>query len=224
LTTLPPFARRTSANDFEKGNRKLLKSMPTKVIVARNTRLTPKDLPTSIEELRQFALNALQQMQHARDEQDKLHPEVDNVTREMATRNSRRLKLHTASQPRRSCLSKANARSKNGCRHQKGKKEERLHPNQLLLFELGELEQLIEEVAKADEAQSREEASSKSVRRKKKKHGRRIVPDNLPTEVILHELPEEQRLCSIDGKPMPAIRYEISEQLDLRGCAIVLIS
>ncbi|MFO1004101.1 MAG: IS66 family transposase zinc-finger binding domain-containing protein [Planctomycetaceae bacterium] len=30
----------------------------------------------------------------------------------------------------------------------------------------------------------------------------------------MHELPEEQRLCPIDGKPMPAIRYEISEQLD----------
>jgi transposase len=39
-------------------------------------------------------------------------------------------------------------------------------------------------------------------------------PDNLLTEEILHELPEDQRLCPVDGKPMPAIRYEISEQLD----------
>lgn len=96
----------------------------------------------------------------------------------------------------------------------KGKKRERLDPNQLLLFDPGELEQLLEEAEKADEARQKDEASSKSVRRKKKKHGRRIIPDDLPTEEILHELPEEQRLCPIDGKPMPAIRYEISEQLD----------
>ena len=96
----------------------------------------------------------------------------------------------------------------------KGKKRERLDPNQLLLFELGELEQLIEEATVADEAQSEDEASSKSARRKKKKHGRRIIPDNLPTEVILHELPEEQRLCPIDGKLMPVIRYETSKQLN----------
>ena len=33
-------------------------------------------------------------------------------------------------------------------------------------------------------------------------------------EEIVHELPEEQRLCPIDGKPMLAIRYEICAQLD----------
>lgn len=85
----------------------------------------------------------------------------------------------------------------------KGKKRERLDPNQLLLFELGDLEQLIEEAAKAEEAHSKDEASSKSARRKKQKHGRRIIPDNLPTEVILHELPEEQRLCPIDPSRCP---------------------
>ena len=84
-----------------------------------------------------------------------------------------------------------------------------------MLFELGELEQLIEEAAMADETQSKDEASSMSARREKKKHGRRIIPDNLPTEVILHELPEEQGLYPIDGKLMPAIRDKTSEQQDL---------
>ena len=43
----------------------------------------------------------------------------------------------------------------------KGKKRERLDPNQPLLFELGELEQLIEEVAKTDDTQADAESSSK---------------------------------------------------------------
>lgn len=181
--------------------------MPTKVIVARNTRMTPNELPTSIEELRQFALNALQQMQHARDEQDKLH-------REVIIAKQQTIELTSTVEAQKKRLEQSERTIKELLQALKGKKRERLDPNQLLLFELGELEQLIEEATKADETQSNDEASSKSARRKKKKHGRRIIPDNLPTEVILHELPEEQRLCPIDGKPMPAIRYEISEQLD----------
>jgi transposase len=184
-----------------------MKSMPTKVIVARNTRMTPKDLPTSIEELRQFALNALQQMQHVRDERDKLK-------NEMIIAKQQTIELTSTVEAQKKRLEQSERTIKELLQALKGKKRERLDPNQLLLFELGELEQLIEEATKADEAQSKDEASSKSARRKKKKHGRRIIPDNLPTEVILHELPEEQRLCPIDGKPMPAIRYETSEQLD----------
>ena len=184
------------------------------MIIARNTRMTPKDLPTSIEELRQFALNALQQMQHARDEQDKLHREVDDARREMVIAKQQTIELTSTVEAQKKRLEQSERTIKELLQALKGKKRERLDPNQLLLFELGELEQLLEEAAKADEAQSKDEASSKSARRKKKKHGRRIIPDNLPTEVILHELPEEQRLCPIDGKPMPAIRYEISEQLD----------
>jgi transposase len=190
--------------------RKNLKMLPTKVVAARTTGMTPKDLPTSIEELRQFALNAidsLQQLQHVRDERDKLK-------NEMIIAKQQTIELTSTVEAQKKRLEQSERTIKELLQALKGKKRERLDPNQLLLFELGELEQLIEEATKADEAQSKDEVSSKSARRKKKKHGRRIIPDNLPTEVILHELPEEQRLCPIDGKPMPAIRYETSEQLD----------
>ena len=50
--------------------------MPTKVIVARNTRMTPKDLPTSIEELQKLVLQA-------RCEKEELRNEVDQAKREM---------------------------------------------------------------------------------------------------------------------------------------------
>jgi transposase len=155
--------------------------------------MTQDELPTTIEELQKLVLS--------------LHREVV-VTKQQA------IELTSTVEAQKKRLEQSERTIKDLLQALKGKKRERLNPDQLLLFELGELEQVIEEAAKADEAQSKDESSSKSARRKKKKHGRRIIPDNLPTEVILYELPEEQRLCPIDGKPMPAIRYEISEQLD----------
>jgi transposase len=181
--------------------------MPTKVIIARNTRMTPKDLPTSIEELQKLLLQT-------RTEKELLRREVEQVNREVIIAKQQTIELTSTVEAQKKRLEQSERTIKELLQALKGKKRERLDPNQLLLFELGELEQLIEEATKADEAQSEDEASSKSARQKKKKHGRRIIPDNLPTEVILHELSEEQRLCPIDGKPMPAIRYETSEQLD----------
>lgn len=157
------------------------------------TGMTQDELPTTIEELQKLVLS--------------LHREVV-VTKQQA------IELTSTVEAQKKRLEQSERTIKDLLQALKGKKRERLNPDQLLLFELGELEQVIEEAAKADDAQSKDESSSKSAHRKKKKHGRRIIPDNLPTEVILHELPEEQRLCPIDGKPMPAIRYEISEQLD----------
>jgi len=169
--------------------------------------MIPNELPTSIEELRQFALDTLQQMKSAHDAKEKLQREVI-IAKQQA------IELTSTVEAQKKRLEQSERTIKELLQALKGKKRERLDPNQLLLFDLGELEQLLEEAAKADDAQANDEASSKSARRRKKKNGRRIIPDNLPTEVILHELPEEQRLCPIDGKPMQAIRYEISEQLD----------
>jgi transposase len=87
----------------------------------------------------------------------------------------------------------------------RGKQRERIDPSQLLLFEIGELEQLIQE---------RREESQPPSRRRKKKRGGRLIPDGLPEEIIEHELPEDQRRCPLDGQPMPRIRWEESKQLD----------
>jgi transposase len=87
----------------------------------------------------------------------------------------------------------------------RGKQRERVDPDQLLLFEIGELEQLIEE-------QIAEDASPR--RRRRQKHGRRLIPDGLPEEVIAYELDEQERVCPVDGQPMPRIRWEESKQLD----------
>jgi transposase len=88
----------------------------------------------------------------------------------------------------------------------RGKTRERMDPDQLLLFEIGELETLIEESLAGD--------GETSGSRRKKKRGRRLIPDNIPVEIIEHELPESSRLCPIDGRVMPRIRWEESTQLD----------
>lgn len=88
----------------------------------------------------------------------------------------------------------------------RGKTRERIDPDQLLLFEIGELETLIEE-----ELQAEREAPGPG---RKKRRGRRVIPDHIPTEVIEHTLAEQERLCPIDGQPMPLIRWEESTQLD----------
>ncbi len=75
-----------------------------------------------------------------------------------------------------------------------------------MLIDIGELEALIEENAEPE--------PQPTSRAKRRKHGRRLLPDNLPQEEIFHELPEGERLCPHDGQPMPVIRYEISKQLE----------
>ena len=85
----------------------------------------------------------------------------------------------------------------------RGKQRERVDPDQLLLFEIGELEKLLEE----EHAQ----ANTKPLKRKR---GGRVIPDGLPEETIDYEIPEEERRCPEDGTVMPRIRWEVSKQLD----------
>lgn len=74
----------------------------------------------------------------------------------------------------------------------RGKKRERIDPDQLVLFEVGELEAIAEE----------ETETPPPDRRRKKRRGRRLIPEDLPSEEIIYELPEEQRLCPHDGKSL----------------------
>ena len=66
-------------------------------------------------------------------------------------------------------------------------------------------------------------AANKSARKKKRGHGRGVIPENLPPEEIIHKLPKDQRLCPIDGQPMPTIRYETSEQFEYVPAALKVI-
>jgi transposase len=159
--------------------------------------MTQDELPTSIEALQKLVLQTF--------------AEKETLHREIVIAKQQTIELTSTVESQKKRLEQSERTINDLLQALKGKKRERLDPDQLLLFEIGELEQLIEEAAKSEDA---EQASAKSSRRRKQKHGRRIIPDNLPTEEIIYELPEDQRRCPIDGQPMPAIRYEVSEQLD----------
>lgn len=49
---------------------------------------------------------------------------------------------------------------------------------------------------------------------KRKKKGRKRIPDNIPRVDIVHDLPEDKKVCDTDGKPLKRIGEITSEQLD----------
>jgi transposase len=69
----------------------------------------------------------------------------------------------------------------------------------------------------------RQQQENAPARRKRRGHGRRVLPDHLPREEVLHELPESQRLCPRDGQPMQVIRYEESQQLEYEPAKLKVI-
>ena len=93
----------------------------------------------------------------------------------------------------------------------RGKQREHIDPDQLLLFEIGELESIIAEEIEAN----------KPTNPRRRKRKRRLIPDNIPSETIDYELPENERLCEVDGTVMPFIRWEISHQLEFEPARFV---
>lgn len=148
-------------------------------------------LPTDVEELKRMLLRTRSELMASRSE---LATSRQQVTELSSTVIEQEKRLEQKEQQILQLLQAL-----------RGKQRERINPDQLLLFEIGELEQLIGE---------QQEASESRPSRRKKKHGRRLIPDGLPEEVIEHTVPESDRLCPIDGTPMPQIRWEESKQLD----------
>jgi len=58
---------------------------------------------------------------------------------------------------------------------------------------------------------------------KRKKRGRKPLPDNLPRIDVIHELPESERRCDHDGRLLAEIDEVISEQLDIIPAKIQVI-
>jgi hypothetical protein len=71
----------------------------------------------------------------------------------------------------------------------RGRKREWVNPDQMLLFEIGDLEQLVQEAR---------EQEKQTTKRLPKKHGRRLIPDGLPQEIIEHTLLESDLVCPVD--------------------------
>jgi len=92
---------------------------------------------------------------------------------------------------------------------------EKISPNQLRFF--NEAEDDIEST------ESSEEETITVPAHKRKKRGRKKLPDNLPRVKVIHDLPEGERFCPHDGAALSEIGEATSEQLDIVPAKIQVI-
>ncbi|MFA9462576.1 IS66 family transposase [Thiohalorhabdus methylotrophus] len=81
-------------------------------------------------------------------------------------------------------------------------------------------EKAVDQYALFDEAEveTAEEGPSEAVEvpgHTRTKRGRKPLPDNLPREEIVHDLPDEDKVCAEDGAALERIGEEVAEQLDV---------
>lgn len=97
-----------------------------------------------------------------------------------------------------------------------GPKQERVDPDQLMLFNAAELEQLVRELESSEEAcdGSSESGEGGEGGASRRGHGRRRLPEDLPREQVVYELPEADRHCPGCGELRQEIGRETSEQLE----------
>ena len=93
-------------------------------------------------------------------------------------------------------------------RHQRfGTKSEKVHPDQLRIF--NEAEQGVAAVQAKGDDEICVPAHSR------RKGGRRALPESLPCIEVLHDLSEEEKVCTRDGSALVEIGREQSEQLEI---------
>ena len=99
----------------------------------------------------------------------------------------------------------------------RGSRQERIDPDQLLLFTLEELRELAEQLGKGDpDDDFIDDDASPSKSRKRKSRGRvGPLPEHLKREIIRHELSEAERACPCCGETRQEIGIEPSEQLEI---------
>ena len=96
----------------------------------------------------------------------------------------------------------------------RGSRQERIDPDQLLLFSLEELREIAEQLGQGPpEDDLIEDASSPRRRRSRGRSGK--LPAHLPREIVRHELPDAERTCPCCGELRQEIGVESSEQLEL---------
>ena len=100
----------------------------------------------------------------------------------------------------------------------RGSRQERIDPDQLLLFSVEELKEIAEQLAQQDSEEflDDDDESSTSKRKKRKSPGRvGKLPEHIKREIIRHELSEAERACPCCGELRQEIGVETSQQLEL---------
>ena len=106
-------------------------------------------------------------------------------------------------------------------RRLQGHKQERVDPDQLMLFEPKELEELAEEL-RADKA-GETATGTQTTTSPRRGHGRRRLPKDLPRERKLYELSPQERACPCCGEVRQEIGSETSEQLEYEPAVLKVI-
>jgi len=102
-------------------------------------------------------------------------------------------------------------------------RSERLSPDQIRLFDEAESEALAhgETQAGVEDEDADDDIDVPAHRRRRGK--RKALPESLPRVEIRHELPEDERCCTHDGRPLQAIGEVVSEQLDIIPATIQVL-
>ncbi|HIF33441.1 MAG TPA: IS66 family transposase [Planctomycetaceae bacterium] len=96
----------------------------------------------------------------------------------------------------------------------KGSRQERINPDQLLLFTAEELQEIADQL---EQGNPEDDLIDDAPRGKRKRSRGRVgkLPSRLPREIIRHVLSDEERNCPCCGEQRQEIGIESSEQLEL---------
>jgi transposase len=95
-----------------------------------------------------------------------------------------------------------------------GSTSEKIDPNQLVLFK-----ELLEQ---AVEAAAPPEAIEPPARPRRNGHGRQRLPEDLPRQRVMHDVPDEQKICP-NGHERVQIGEDVSEQLDFTPASYYVV-
>ncbi len=99
---------------------------------------------------------------------------------------------------------------------------EKLSPDQIYLFDEAELDGEAVPDMDADADDDADDGIMVAAH-KRKKRGRKALPEHLPRIDVIHELPESMRRCDHDGRLLAEIGAVTSEQLDIIPAKIQVI-
>ena len=109
--------------------------------------------------------------------------------------------------------------------HQRFAKDRAVPVQQSDLF-FNEAEMAAEAESTTGEETGTDEVSSDSATVKgytRRRGGRRPLPEHLPRVDVIHDLPESEKVCPQDGRPLERIGEEVSEQPDIIPAKIQVI-
>jgi len=101
------------------------------------------------------------------------------------------------------------------------KSEKLVNPGQLMLDSIL-LESLQQNAPPLPEDEPETQVKTVKVRKASRHHGRVPIPEHLERVEILLDIPEEQKVCPVTGKPLKVISVDISEKLEYRPGKLIV--